>query len=67
MSIFDCIQEIIFAYSLCSNEHKCATCIHKQACCEVFEKTFTPCTAIEEFAAQCKAFNEFARANKKGN
>ena len=66
MSIFDCIQEIIMAYSLCSNENKCATCRHKQACFEVFEGD-TPFIEIEEFAAQCKAFNEFARANKKGN
>lgn len=25
-----------------------------------------PTTEIEELASQCKAFNEFARANKKG-
>ena len=66
MSIFDCIQEIIMAHSLCSNENNCATCKYKHACCEVFEK-HSPCTEIEELAAQCKAFNEFARANKKGN
>lgn len=41
MTIFDCIQEIIMAHSLCSTENNCATCKHKHACCEVFEKTFT--------------------------
>lgn len=53
-------------HSLCNNED-CSTCKFKQACLEVFERKNSPVSEIEELAAQCKAFNEFARANKKGN
>lgn len=66
MTIFDCMEEIIMAHSLCNNEKDCGTCKYKQACLEVFEKN-PPVSEIEELAGQCKAFNEFARANKKGN
>lgn len=66
MTIFDCMEEIIMTHSLCNNEEDCSTCRFKQACLEVFEKN-SPVSEIEELVGQCKAFNEFARANKKGN
>lgn len=76
MGIIDIIQEIVMAYSLCEKQPCEQTlsdmdtvvtkCPHMEFCKEVFDKK-CPMTEIEELASQCKAFNEFARANKKGN
>ena len=67
MDIIEVIQEIVMTHTLCSKESDdCEFCTHGKYCMEVFGKKF-PTTEIEELASQCKAFNEFARANKKGN
>ena len=66
MNLIDCLEEIIFTYELCRKSRSCERCEHETNCCEVFGKKY-PITEIEELAATCKTFNEFARANKKGN
>lgn len=66
MGIIDCIEEIIFTHELCKKATSCERCKQENICCEVFGKK-CPVTEIEELASQCKVFNEFARANKKGN
>lgn len=66
MGIIDCIEEIILTHSLCKKSSDCDSCKHESQCLEVFGKK-CPVTEIEELASQCKAFNEFARANMKGN
>lgn len=76
MGIIDIIEEIVMAYELCQKQPCERTtedmytvtfkCPHMDVCKDVFDKK-CPMTEIEELASQCKAFNEFARANKKGN
>lgn len=66
MGIIEIIEELVMAHTLCEKEsYDCEFCSHERYCMEVFGKKF-PTTEIEELASQCKAFNEFARANKKG-
>lgn len=75
MSIIDIIEEIVMTYELCAKQpceitcddmtNVVKQCPHMDACNSVFYKK-NPITEIEELAAQCKAFNEFARANRKG-
>lgn len=66
MGIIEIIEEIVMTHELCAKHNECELqCPHYEVCMEVFGKGF-PIEEIEELAAQCKAFNEFARANKKG-
>lgn len=64
MKLIDCLEEIVMAYSLCE-KNECEHCLYEDACNSVFGKKFV-IDEIHELASQCKAFNEFARANRKG-
>ena len=63
MKIIECLEEIALAITKCK-KHDCAHCPYEFECMEVFGKEFIE-TAVLELASQCKAFNEFARANRK--
>lgn len=65
MTQFEVIEEITLALAIC-NAQSCESCKHTDACCCVFGKDFIS-QEILELANQCKSFNEFARANEKGN
>ena len=62
--LIECLEEITLAYTRCKKETNCAKCVSHGACIEVFGKD-CPNEVIEELAAQCRAFNDFARANRK--
>ena len=67
MGIIEIIEEIVMTHELCKSYDECdILCPHYNDCMEVFGKDY-PIDEIEKLAAQCKAFNEFARANRKGN
>lgn len=66
MDIISCIEEIILTHSICKKYFDCDGCTYQQHCAEVFGKK-CPVIEIEELSSQCKAFNDFARANMKGN
>ena len=63
MGIFEIIEEITLTLALC-NKHSCNRCPHESECLEVFGKAIAS-QEIVELAQQCKAFNKFARANRK--
>lgn len=63
MDIIDIIEEIILTYESCKEYPVCERCKFESVCCDVFGKK-CPTTEIEELSAQCKVFNQFARANK---
>ena len=58
------IEEIVLAQSHCCEYDNCLDCRYEHECLEVFGKELIT-DAIEKLASQCKAFNEFARANRK--
>lgn len=63
MTRFEVIEEITLALVKCTKQ-SCAICHYADACCSVFGKEIVS-QEILELAQQCKAFNEFARANRK--
>lgn len=65
MDMFNIVEEISLTLARC-NKNRCSSCQYEDACIEVFGKEF-PSQIIVELAAQCGAFNAFARANEKGN
>ena len=65
MNIIECLEEIGLAITKCKR-NDCEHCPYEPECLEVFGKTFIE-TEVHNLASQCKAFNEFARANKKGS
>ena len=64
MTIIECLEEIALAITKCK-KNDCEHCPYEIECMDVFGKTFIE-TEVLELASQCKAFNDFARANKKG-
>lgn len=65
MSIIEILEEIVMTHELCANQFCVeSSCPHYEVCCSVFGKK-NPTEELEELAAQCKVFNEFARANRK--
>ena len=64
VGIFECIEELVMGYELCAVQD-CDRCPYIDSCTSVFGKKQI-IDEIECLSAQCKAFNQFARANKKG-
>lgn len=64
MGTFEAIKEITYALAVCSKCNNCCECPHESDCCNVFGKVYIS-EQIRELAEQCKAFNQFARANSE--
>ena len=64
MGTFEVIEEITYALAVCTKYNNCCNCPHEDNCCNVFGKEYIS-EQIRELAEQCKAFNEFACANRK--
>lgn len=64
MTVIECLEEIALAITKCK-KNDCEYCPYEPECLEIFGKSFVE-TEVLELASQCKAFNQFARANEKG-
>ena len=63
MKLKEALTEIETAFIYCQN-HYCSTCPNREKCAEVFLKDIIE-QLVYDLSAQCKAFNEFTRVNRK--
>lgn len=64
MGTIEIIEEINYALTVCNRYSSCTKCPYEIGCMAHFGKEYIN-EQIRELAEQCKAFNEFARANSK--
>ena len=62
--MIEVIEEIVLALTICEKNTNCCKCPYETQCCNVFGKEHIS-EEVRELSAQCKAFNQFARANRE--